>query len=701
MKVGVAVAATRCFTVFALCVVAACDDNATSVSPTRGVNSEILRELLPPPPSVLPVSLDSVTFTSPKSLVIGGVPATYSASITNRQRDGFNLLALESFVTQGAVRRAAGAQLLQCGASLGILPPLFTCVRSGQTLSAANSGAGIGTLLPGAAVVVVELVRTHLGVRTVIDAKSVPITLTAPTGGTVANVTVSPANATLTRGATMTLTATAWNASGQPVAATFTWTSSSPAIASVNGAGVVTAVALGGPVTITASASGRSATASITVATSTPGTITVNGAQQFQTMTGWEALQEIGQAECDPRAYLAYRNQVLDRAVNEIGINRIRVGLRSGYENPTDYFLQFRAGRLTFNEWKTHWFQILNDNSNPFVTNTLGYNWGYLDYVIEQIILPLRQRLQAQGENLWFNLSYTGATLGTVHANNTDEYTEFVLAAFQHIRQKYSITPNSLELANEPNFAHWTPQQLAKDLLAVKIRLNQAGFFPEFVGPTGSGIVASTQYFDQMIAVPGVAQALNEISYHRFGVVLPSDLQGLARRASQYRMRTAMLEHGGSGHDHLYEDLTIANVSAWQQFGLAFCTDVDRGSMYFYVSGATVGQNSPVVNTGRLTKMLRQYFRYVRLGAVRVGAVTKDARFAPVAFRNTNGKYVVVVKAANAGSFSVAGLPAGTYGIDYTTAVDYMKPLPNVVITGTQAVTAAIPAAGVLTIFRR
>jgi hypothetical protein len=86
---------------------------------------------------------------------------------------------------------------------------------------------------------------------------------------------------------------------------------------------------------------------------------------------------------------------------------------------------------------------------------------------------------------------------------------------------------------------------------------------------------------------------------------------------------------------------------------------------------------------------------------VRVGAQSADARFSPVAFRNANGKYVVVVKATAGGSFTVGGLPAGTYGIDYTTAADYMKPLADVTISGSQAVNTSIPAAGVLTIFAK
>ena len=205
-----------------------------------------------------------------------------------------------------------------------------------------------------------------------------------------------------------------------------------------------------------------------------------------------------------------------------------------------------------------------------------------------------------------------------------------------------------------------------------------------------------------MILISGVPQALNEFAYHRYGTIpTMSQLRNVGQRGAQYGMRTAMLEHGGSGHDDLHEDLTLANVSAWQQFGLAFCSDQDGGGVYLPIYGAKLGQNTPSVQTGRLTKYLRQYFRYVALRAVRVGATTSDARFAPVAFRNLNGKYVVVVKASAAGTFTVGGLPAGSYGIDYTTDSDYMRALPDVTISGAQALATSIPTAGVLTLFAR
>jgi hypothetical protein len=317
-------------------------------------------------------------------------------------------------------------------------------------------------------------------------------------------------------------------------------------------------------------------------------------------------------------------------------------------------------------------------------------------------VVPLRQRLAARGASFWLSLSYTGARTALLHRDNADEYAEFVLAAFQHLQQKYGIVPNSLEIVNEPDIGNWSPPTVARSLLAAKLRLNQAGFTPEFVGPSASTMGQSLYYFDLMALTPGVTQALDEMVYHRYGTPpTPTQLQQWAQRGTQHGLRTAMLEHGGSGHEDLHADLTLANVSAWQQFGLAFCAEGDNGGVYFPVSGARPGNNTPNVRTGAMTKFLRQYFRYVELGAVRLGASSSETRLAPVAFRNLNGKHVVVVKASAGGTFSVGGLPAGRYGIDYTTAAEYMQPLSDVTITGSQAVTTTIPAAGVLTIFAR
>ncbi len=62
---------------------------------------------------------------------------------------------------------------------------------------------------------------------------------------------------------------------------------------------------------------------------------------------------------------------------------------------------------------------------------------------------------------------------------------------------------------------------------------------------------------------------------------------------------------------------------------------------------------------------------------------------------------VVVNAAIGGGSFNVVGLPAGSYGIKYTTGTRYDFDLPNQTINSGGIVTTNIPDAGVITIYAR
>jgi uncharacterized protein YjdB len=82
----------------------------------------------------------------------------------------------------------------------------------------------------------------------------------------VATVTVAPATASLVAGQTVQLAATLRDAAGNVLTGrTISWSSATPGVALVSSSGVVTAMAAGGPVTITATSEGRSGTAAVTV----------------------------------------------------------------------------------------------------------------------------------------------------------------------------------------------------------------------------------------------------------------------------------------------------------------------------------------------------------------------------------------------------------------------------------------------------
>jgi DNA/RNA endonuclease G (NUC1)/PKD repeat protein len=85
------------------------------------------------------------------------------------------------------------------------------------------------------------------------------------TVGAVATVTVTPASATVLQGATQQFTAAAFDAASQPVATTFTWSSSAPSIASVNANGLATALQPGDASIIATAPNGVADTAALHV----------------------------------------------------------------------------------------------------------------------------------------------------------------------------------------------------------------------------------------------------------------------------------------------------------------------------------------------------------------------------------------------------------------------------------------------------
>jgi len=296
-------------------------------------------------------------------------------------------------------------------------------------------------------------------------------------------------------------------------------------------------------------------------------------------------------------------------------------------------------------------------------------------------------------------VAFTGQiTNGAYLHNNPAEYAEFVLATYQHLKEKYGWAPDRWEVLLEPdNVSQWNGKLLGQALVATAQRLRAAGFPPAFVAPSNTNMGNAVRDFDQMIAVPGVLPVLREFSYHRYGGVSLANLQAIAARAKQHGLDTAMLEwwSNSNGYATLHEDLKIGNNSAWEQGVLGGA--LNSAMSLYQIDTSNPAQ--PRVLLSDKTKFLRQYYKFVRPGAVRIEAASQLAAFDPLAFINTDGDYAVVVKCTAAGEFSLGGLPAGTYGLKYTTAGAFDVDLPDQTIHWGQAVAAAIPQAGVLTVY--
>jgi hypothetical protein len=430
--------------------------------------------------------------------------------------------------------------------------------------------------------------------------------------------------------------------------------------------------------------------------------IALNPYARYQTMTGWEATAEAG-ALFSP-AWNNYKDALFDQVVNDLGLNRVRLEITSGVENPTDYFAQWRAGQITEGQYDAKRYEIINDNLDPNNINPNGFKWSSIDSYIDNVVVPLRQRLAARGEQLWVNVNYVDFGSSTFeHKNTPAEYAEFVLATYQHMQSAYGFVPNSWEVSLEPDTsaASWSSSQVAQAIKAAGDRLLANGFMPNFVAPSTTDAGNAPSYIDQIAQTSGAMQYVGQFSYHRYAGGTTSNIQQIASRALSFGKATGMLEWIGADYNTLHQDIKVGQNSAWQQYVLAgpISWGSDSGDRYYIIDDTDAA--NPIITMGSRTKFLRQYFKFIRIGAQRIEALTGNTNFDPVAFINPDGKYVVVVKASSGGNFSIQGLPAGTYGIKYTTVSQYDRDLSDKAVGSGQALSTNIPAAGVISIYAR
>ena len=427
-------------------------------------------------------------------------------------------------------------------------------------------------------------------------------------------------------------------------------------------------------------------------------TITVNSGATYQTVNGWEATDYIG--EPDTREWPAlpkYRDALMDQAV-DVGINRLRLEVYPGIENKVDHFTKALNGQINFVDWVHNYGRSpVNDDSDPDHINWAGFQFSSLDWKIDNIVVPMKQRLEARGEHLFINLcfvSFGTSNTGFYQYNSPREYAEFMLATFRHMQSKYGFVPDTIEVELEPeNTSGFDGTKMGNAIKATISLLEANGFSPKYVVPSTTNMSNAPIYFDAIKAVLGdamVRQYVQEISYHRYSGVSDSALQSIASRSVQYGIGASMLEWWDQNNTYqtLHQDLTTGRNTAWQQGTILGICGVD-----------VTDPNNPVVTTSSATKFFRQYFKFVREGAARIDAATTNSNFDPVAFINRDGRYVVVVKAASGGSFSVQGLPAGTYGVKYTTSSQFDVDLPDAELSGEQTLDSSIPSAGVVTIY--
>lgn len=207
------------------------------------------------------------TYTAPFTGVLAGTALTIGATIdgtpvTSAPLPTIAVLAgavAQVVVTPAAAALAALGQTQKFGAVAqdangNVIPGQAFTWSSDNTLVALVDAGGVVTAVANGSA---TITATAAGV-----AGSAALTVAQ----VVTAVVVSPPTASLTVGLTQQFTAVAQDANGNPVPGqTFTWVSSQPLLASVDLNGLVTAIAIGSGVIITATTGGVSGTATLSI----------------------------------------------------------------------------------------------------------------------------------------------------------------------------------------------------------------------------------------------------------------------------------------------------------------------------------------------------------------------------------------------------------------------------------------------------
>ncbi|MXO60743.1 hypothetical protein GRI89_14465 [Altererythrobacter salegens] len=386
-----------------------------------------------------------------------------------------------------------------------------------------------------------------------------------------------------------------------------------------------------------------------------PASIYVDTKVEHQNIVAWGAVSRLWEFDKSANkfngSWLKNRDAILEKLIVEGGITQLRLEIRSGAENPIDYWPAFHAGKLSYEEFKDHFYEKINDNDDPLHVNQTGFQFSELDYRIENLVLPAMMIAKRHGIRLALNLNYVDfrwtRKQGTLsHANNPDEYAELIATAFAHMKEKYGLVPDELEVILEPdNTADWRGPQIGRAMVATAKRFrSDRVVLPSMIAPSTARASLALRYLDGIATVPGALPLVQTISYHRYDQQLSENtIRKIGERGRSLGKQTAMLEHVEGTADELIEDLTEGNVSSWLLWAIAWNGAKDGYPVI--VDEKVVG--SPQVRLSTVGRQLALVFRSVRPGDQRIGANASNPNLRSAAFRRANGTLALVVSASH------------------------------------------------------
>jgi hypothetical protein len=354
-------------------------------------------------------------------------------------------------------------------------------------------------------------------------------------------------------------------------------------------------------------------------------------------------------------------SRIHDALVSELGITRVRIEVGPQVE-------------------------MVNDNADPRKTDASRYRFLWQDDQIERHVLPLKERIEARGERMTIYVSYDlRSKLTPAFLLEPGEYAEMAAAFLAHAKERYGIEPDYWSVLNEPgNDRPGDPGLCAELTAAAGTRIAEAGFRTRMSGPECVTVAQADRYLRGMEGVPGALDRFAQITYHLYhggaeDVAARNAVRDWARKLKITAAQTEWMEAKDldvARHIHLC--LTEADAVAWDRFGADLFFDLPYRDL---TDAASDGREPGLSSTAW---HIRQFSRFIRPGAVRVGLAGGSDAVKGVAFLRDGMAVVVLLNTSGeAQAVEIHGLKPGRYGRCFTSAPqrDYGRRLPEVAVT--------------------
>ncbi len=361
--------------------------------------------------------------------------------------------------------------------------------------------------------------------------------------------------------------------------------------------------------------------------------------QKYQTILGW------GKTTPWLAGSALLREQVIEQAVNDFGINRLR------FEGLCGNGVERRSW-----EW-------LNDNDDPQRINWDAFNTARLDARARDWLVPWKQAVEARGEKFDLYVSpsfFQGGSTGDVPAwmlRDPEEYAEWAEALLLRLRNGHRIEADWYCICNEAgNNNRFSPALVARCAKALMPRLRRQGFRTMLQYPESINANVAWRYLNAVRDDQEMWKWIGLISYHWYGRDNQTAMARLHDLARQRKVPTAQTEFMNLTIDHLYDDMVVGGVSYWEVYGLV---GPDYRAALSHVSSTSF-------RGGRWYWRFRQVSHYVRPGAVRVACQSDDKALRCLAFLSNDKPTVVLINTSPPHAernVTLTGLSPGRYGL--------------------------------------